>query len=495
MGIQDLLFLENRDRKYDTSVYTMRTIYRINDNDFDLTQFGLFLTGDTMFAVVHYDDMIDIIGRKLMVGDVLELPNLIDYYPLDEGVGAALKRFYVVNDASRAAEGFAQTWWPHLWRVKLQPLVDSQEYKDILNNLPASNDETNTNTLGEVISTYNKYIEINDAIVTRAEQDVPKSGYDTSTFYTENVNAHGLPVDPGALDASDMSPDASSNIADASAQTLTSAVKIEGYLTGDALPPNGATVAAGIAFPAAPGQGDYHLRLDYIPNRLFRYDGRRWVKVEDSVRTNLTPGVENQTQLSGFINDTNQFMSNGAAWDAIRISSSYTPPANAATLSFTLSTKTVVVKVPYNSTYGARTKLDGLPITNTISNSSGNVAVTITGPLYPRKLRITSATATGGNATVRFASQSTTPFVVGQDILIAGVAGSTAFNGSYVVTTANASSASYTLAGNLTGVVSSATVADASPLPIGSVLEYTIYRNVVNERQSLSQALRPSADN
>ncbi len=495
MGIQDLLFLENRDRKYDTSVYTIRTIYRINDNDFDLTQFGLFLTGDTMFAVFHYDDMIDIIGRKLMVGDVLELPNLIDYYPLDEGVGAALKRFYVVNDASRAAEGFAQTWWPHLWRVKLQPLVDSQEYKDILNNLPASNDETNTNTLGEVISTYNKYIEINDAIVTRAEQDVPKSGYDTSTFYTENVNAHGLPVDPGALDASDMSPDASSNIADASAQTLTSAVKIDGYLTGDALPPNGATVAAGIAFPATPGQGDYYLRLDYIPNRLFRYDGRRWVKVEDAVRTNLTPGTENQTQLSGFINDTNQFMSNSAAWDAIRISSSYTPPANAATLSFTLATKTVVVKVPYNSTYGARTKLDGLPITNTISNSGGNIAVTITGPLYPRKLRITSATATGGNATIRFASQSTTPFVIGQDILIAGVAGSTAFNGSYVVTSANASSASYTLAGNLTGVVSSATVADASPLPIGSVLEYTIYTNVVNERQSLSQALRPSADN
>ena len=495
MGIQDLLFLENRDRKYDTSVYTIRTIYRINDNDFDLTQFGLFLTGDTMFAVFHYDDMIDIIGRKLMVGDVLELPNLIDYYPLDEGVGAALKRFYVIQEASRAAEGFAQTWWPHLWRVKLQPLVDSQEYKDILNNLPASNDETNTNTLGEVISTYNKYIEINDAIVTRAEQDVPKSGYDTSMIYTEVVGADGYPADPGALDASDMSPDASSNIADASAQTLTSAVKVEGYLTGDALPPNGATVAAGIAFPATPGQGDYYLRLDYIPNRLFRYDGRRWVKVEDAVRTNLTPGTENQTQLSGFINDTNQFMSNGAAWDAIRISNSYTPPANAATLSFTLATKTVVVKVPYNNKYGARTKLDGLPITNTISNSSGNIAVTITGPLYPRKLRITSATATGGNATVRFASQPTTPFVVGQDILIAGVAGNTAFNGSYVVTAANASSASYTLAGNLTGVISSATIADASPLPIGSVLEYTIYRNVENERQSLSKALRPLADN
>jgi hypothetical protein len=494
-GIQDLLFLENRDRKYDTSVYTIRTIYRINDNDFDLTQFGLFLTGDTMFSVFHYDDMIDVIGRKLMVGDVLELPNLIDYYPLDEGVGAALKRFYVVNDASRAAEGFAATYWPHLWRCKLQPLVDSQEYKDILDNLPATDSGDNTNTLGEVISTYNKYIEVNDAIVTRAEQDVPKSGYDTSMIYTEVVNENGYPVDPGALDASDISPDASSNIADASAQTLTSAVKVEGYLTGDALPPNGATVAAGIAFPVTPGQGDYFLRLDYIPNRLFRYDGRRWVKVEDAVRTNLTPGTENQTQLSGFINDTNQFMSNSAAWDAIRISSPYTPAANAATLSFTLSTKTVVVKVPYNSTYGVRTKLDGLPITNTISNSSGNIAVTITGPLYPRKLRITSATATGGNATVQFAEQPTTPFVVGQTIQVAGVTGSTQFNGSRIVNSANASSASYTLAGNLTGTVASATVADGSPLPIGSLLEYTVYRHVINERQSLSQALRPSADN
>jgi hypothetical protein len=73
LGIQDLLFLENRDRKYDTSVYTMRTIYRLNDNDFDLTQFGLFLTGDTMFAVFHLNDMIDNIGRKIIVGDVIRI--------------------------------------------------------------------------------------------------------------------------------------------------------------------------------------------------------------------------------------------------------------------------------------------------------------------------------------------------------------------------------------------------------------------------------------
>ena len=43
-NIQDLLFLENRDRKYDTSVYELRGIYNVADIDFDLTQFGFIFT-------------------------------------------------------------------------------------------------------------------------------------------------------------------------------------------------------------------------------------------------------------------------------------------------------------------------------------------------------------------------------------------------------------------------------------------------------------------
>jgi len=389
-GIQDLLFLENRDRKYDTSVYTMRGVYRINDNDFDLQQFGLFLTGDTMFATFHYRDMIDIIGRKLMIGDVMEMPNLIDYYPLDEGISAALKRFYVVQDASRAAEGFAATWWPHLWRVKLQPLVDSQEYKDILNNVLATDSGDSNNTLGQVLSTYNKYLAINDAVVTRAEEDVPESGYDTSAFYT-------LPVDDGG----------NANI------LVTPTAKVEGYLTGDGLPPNGATVNAGVGFPASPTEGQYFLRLDFAPNRLFRYNGTRWVAIEDAVRTSLTPGAGNKTQLSGFINDTNKFMSNSIAWDAIRITSNvYVPEANSSTISFTFSSGLVVTNVPYLSTYGAKTRLNNVAITNTVSNAGGTIGITV-----------------------------------------------------------------------------------ANTYVNGDLLEYTIYSHVINERQSLSQALRPSADN
>ena len=42
-----------------------------------------------------------------------------------------------------------------------------------------------------------------------------------------------------------------------------------------------------------------------LPNRLFRYDGRRWVKMEDNVRMTMTNTDTKQTQRSGFVNNTN----------------------------------------------------------------------------------------------------------------------------------------------------------------------------------------------
>jgi hypothetical protein len=408
-SIQDLLFLENRDRKYDQDIYTMRTIYRMNDNDFDLTQFGLFLTGDTMFAVFHLNDMIQTLGRKIIVGDVLELPNLKDLYPLDEDLPVALKRYYVVQDATRAAEGFAPTWYPHLWRVKLNPLVDSQEYKDIIDNIAAG--EGTDSSIADVLSTYEKYKEVNEAIVERAEVDVPKSGYDTTNIYTAPVTPDGLPGDPGGGADTSSNANVSSNTY-SSTSTVSPSRKVEGYLTSDALPPNGASVSAGIAFPSSPVTGDFFLRVDYVPNRLFRYDSRRWVKMEDGLRTNLTPGATNTTQKSGFINNTDANYENALAWDAIKVADPYTPSANAETKSFTLSSKQVVTKTPYVSTYGVQSKLNSKIITNTIANTSGNISFTV----------------------------------------------STALN-------------------------------------VQDVLEYTVYANVTVQRQSLSDALRPSADN
>ena len=228
-NIQDLLFLENRDRKYAKDIYRLRGHYNVQNLDFDLSQFGLFLSNDVIFVTVHYNDMIDILGRKMMVGDVIELPHLLDYNPLKETFPVALKRFYQVTDANYSADGFASDWYPHLWRIKCEMLVDSQEFSDILEqptdidnylgdwdknkSYPAGyvvsfgdkNYKTlqevpvgtkpnatspdlywvldTTDTLKDVLGRYNENIRINDANLKEAERIVPKAGYDRSKLY------------------------------------------------------------------------------------------------------------------------------------------------------------------------------------------------------------------------------------------------------------------------------------------------------------------------
>ena len=292
LNIEDLLFLENRNRKYDDDIYTMRGVYNVQDIDFDLTQFGLFINGDTLFITFHYNDMIDSLGRKLMTGDVIEVPNLRDYHPLDASGPKALPRYYVIQDASFGAEGFSQTWQPHLWRVKCTPMVASQEYDDILKN-PMDPDDTSKGTIEDFLSEKAKNLQINDAIITQAEVEVPRSGYDSTPFYIkptindEPVTPESVVVDGETVGAN--APKANGYLV--------------GYLTGDGVSPNGLNVTPGTSFPANPSIGDFALRLDYAPNRLFRYNGNKWVKIEDNVRTNLTPGSSN-TQLSKFVNNT-----------------------------------------------------------------------------------------------------------------------------------------------------------------------------------------------
>ena len=312
LNIQDLFFLENRDRKYDTSIYLLRGIYQTQDVTFDLSQFGMFLQTGTLFIVFHINDMIETLGRKLMAGDVIELVHLKDYNPLDSNLPVALKRFYVISDTNNASEGFSATWWPHLWRCKINPLTDSQEYKDILNQIKVDEEIPGTGgniTLGSVSSIISKYQEINDAIIKEAESNVPFSGYDTSHLYIKPLEPEGYPGNPAGI-TGDGNVTADSGTITSDNATMTPEDTVHGYLTGDGLTPNGLPVTTGIAFPISPKIGDYALRTDYLPNRLFRFDGRRWVKIEDNVRTRLTPGSDNTTQRSRFVNDTDTFVNN-----------------------------------------------------------------------------------------------------------------------------------------------------------------------------------------
>jgi len=227
-----------------------------------------------------------------------------------------------------------------LWRVKATPMTNGQEVKDILKkpvvseniwdsdnfypagsivnsgdvyyqaqkNVPADTDITDTEfwavytppTASDEFSTRNKDQEINDAILAQADIEVPLSGYDVEKFYVLPT-VGGQPANPDGLTADETT--SVDGTQGGMSVTPSGPGYTRGYLTGDAAI-NGLPVTTGIAFPLNPTVGQYVLRLDYKPNRMFRYDGKRWVRIEDGVRTNLNNGPENKTLRSGFVNNT-----------------------------------------------------------------------------------------------------------------------------------------------------------------------------------------------
>jgi hypothetical protein len=459
-NIQDLLFLENRDRKYDDNIYRLRGHYNVQNLDFDLSQFGLFLNNDVIFITIHYNTMIELIGRKLMVGDVFELPHLTDYHPLNEKIPTSLRRYYQITDANFASEGFSSSWYPHLWRVKCEPLVDSQEFSNILEkpmsldnflgdwdktstyvpgyvvnyggknytptqNVPAGIPCTDTtywqldtaDNLKDIISRYNKNIEINQAMMNEAARLLPSAGYDRTQLYLVPTNSDGEPLAPksaiirtgspeyglstlesingnpalrvgaGALKGinellgetnllkefvklsieiarldpvveeggsrslepelvlkvkalgpistpygtvDNINSDATINVELPTFNTDTFQITevqdfradadprfkfiqhstpqafgyTSGYMAGDASAPNGEPFGTGIQFPSSPKLGEYFLRLDYLPQQMFRWDGNLWVKISEVTRTS-TDSNNSATQMGSFINNTN----------------------------------------------------------------------------------------------------------------------------------------------------------------------------------------------
>jgi hypothetical protein len=85
-----------------------------------------------------------------------------------------------------------------------------------------------------------------------------------------------------------------------------------GYLTGDGEAPNGFPVGAGIAFPQNPQVGDYFLRIDYMPQILYRWDGKLWIRISENVRTDTGFTAEDTSLLSGFINNQGEIYLNNA---------------------------------------------------------------------------------------------------------------------------------------------------------------------------------------
>lgn len=288
--IQDVLFLTNNNRKYNPNVIELRGHHQPQDVQFDLSQFGVFLSSDVIRITFHYHDMIDALGRKLIAGDVLEFPSMRDVPIFDNAVG--INRYYVVQDALYAAAGYGQKWFPHVWLVRAKLMTASVEFTEIIDQastgqtaggvgqsigvMPPGFTETSdaqgnpglgcNPDIKNSLDLFCQIIKITDETVAEAEKN---AFFDPKFFESANLYIYldekGYPI-------------IGSN-----------------YFSGDGAPPNlstnnqdnlvpaGPLVGAGVSFPPGMQDGQYYLRLDYYPERLFQKQGNCFKLIEVNV--------------------------------------------------------------------------------------------------------------------------------------------------------------------------------------------------------------------
>ena len=69
---------ETAYRNYSLEAIVLNVIYEVQEAIPEVKIPGLFFNYNTMELTIHYNSMIKWVGRKIVPGDVLELPNLRD---------------------------------------------------------------------------------------------------------------------------------------------------------------------------------------------------------------------------------------------------------------------------------------------------------------------------------------------------------------------------------------------------------------------------------
>ncbi len=308
--IDDLLFLENRSRKYSDEIYELRGTYQPQSSDFDLSQFGIFISNDTIFIMFHYSDMLDKIGRKLMSGDVLELPHLADPDTLDQDAPMT-HRFYTVMEGAHSSEGYGNGWWSHIWRIKAKQTLSSPEYAGITGgdnpqgsfmdglgdpstgamfNKPGTVIDGDGNVVGEVCCD-------DEATVGGSTGHDGNGGSGVGDFVSCGSGSTACidqEITDGIIDEAYKDVRFDPKQFDAAHLWINEDVVTGEFCaypwTGDGIPPNGMQLAGmGDEFDSSIGDGSFFLRTDFEPSRLFRKEGAIWRLIEADFRKVWTP--------------------------------------------------------------------------------------------------------------------------------------------------------------------------------------------------------------
>ena len=245
--IGDPVFNETPKRKYSRETFDLWGVTQMKVPQFSFSFSGLsLLDGDEKEISFHYNSMVAQLGRKIMIGDVIEWTWLRDLDVL--GVETGQNRFYQVTSSERDEDGWAANYKYHLWKVKVKPITNSPEFQDLFNYGDENDFYEDVNSpnggggLDPNNTTNENELKIMDEILEEAEELGPSFRLhdEHHVYLDENDQVYvedrfipeGIDGIPNQLNATD--------------------------------------VQFGDYFPENPKDGDYFLRIDYNPPRLFK---------------------------------------------------------------------------------------------------------------------------------------------------------------------------------------------------------------------------------
>lgn len=260
-NIQDFFFQENRDRDYASCSLQLRSQYTPFDSLGDLGKFGLSVLDQYVFTV-SFARMIEVLGRPVVTGDILEIPVELQW---DHNM-KPVKKFLEVTDTGWSSEGYTPGWKPILWRFQASQLIPSQENRDVIGTADSYIKDTSDQSF---FDQFDQQIEtvghtVTDSTQAEAHDESPEQGQDPTTISTGNALLGPLQkVDYGDL-----------------------------YIE-DGLPPDGLPYTEGynkLPDVNTASDGEY-FRLNYppdtnIPSRLYKFNGvkMRWLYIETDHR-------------------------------------------------------------------------------------------------------------------------------------------------------------------------------------------------------------------
>lgn len=268
-NIQDTLFLENRDRDYAQTSITVKCQYQPFDSVGDLGKFGFSILDQYIFTC-SFARMVELLGRPVVVGDVLEVTPELQY---DHNL-KAVKKYLEVTDCGWSADGYTPQWAPVLYRFQAVQLLPSVEVRDIV---PMPEDQLFNVSDGTF---FDKFEQVQTAPILTTEENTIVA-HDKVPERGEDVQAVAFVEDMPKVNVGN-----------------------KGMYVEDGMPPNGEPYGEGYKLPdiSASNDGDY-FRLNYpqhmnIPPRLYKFSllKNRWIYQETDRRdmySSHKPSIKN----------------------------------------------------------------------------------------------------------------------------------------------------------------------------------------------------------